>query len=41
MQLVERSKFVPRDGCEPPVPTWKKKDWARDVLPAGDPATES
>jgi predicted pyridoxine 5'-phosphate oxidase superfamily flavin-nucleotide-binding protein len=41
MQLVERSKFVPRDGCEPPVPTWKKKDWARDVLPSGDPATES
>jgi predicted pyridoxine 5'-phosphate oxidase superfamily flavin-nucleotide-binding protein len=36
MQLVERSEYVPRDGCEPPVPGWKKKDWARDVLPARD-----
>ena len=34
MQLVERSQFVPRDGCEPPVPAWKKTEWARDVLPA-------
>ena len=33
MELVERSRFVPRDGCEPPVPDWKKTDWARDVLP--------
>jgi hypothetical protein len=33
MELVERSRFVPRDGCEPPVPEWKKTDWARDVLP--------
>jgi predicted pyridoxine 5'-phosphate oxidase superfamily flavin-nucleotide-binding protein len=33
MQLVERSEFVPRDGCEPPVPGWKKTEWARDVLP--------
>jgi len=38
MQLVERSRFVPREACEPPVPDWKRKDWARDVLPAGDPA---
>jgi uncharacterized protein len=36
MQLVERSVYVPRDGCEPPVPGWKRKEWARDVLPARD-----
>src|SRR5256885_11956827 len=38
MELVERSKFVPRTECETPVPGWKRKEWARDVLPAGDPA---
>lgn len=36
MELVERSEFVPRDGCEPPVPAWKRTDWARDALPARD-----
>jgi len=41
MQLVERSKFVPREDCAPPVPPWKRTEWARDVLPAGDPANES
>jgi predicted pyridoxine 5'-phosphate oxidase superfamily flavin-nucleotide-binding protein len=35
-ELVERSRFVPRAGVEPPVPEWKKTDWARDVLPAPD-----
>ena len=35
-ELVERSRFVPRAGVEPPVPEWKKTDWARDVLPASD-----
>jgi uncharacterized protein len=40
MQLVERSRFVPRDGCETPVPEWKRRDWARDVLAEGDPARE-
>ena len=39
-QLVERSRFVPRDGTVPPVPDWKRRQWARDVLPAGDPAHE-
>lgn len=34
----ERSPYVPREGCEPPVPDWKRRAWARDVLPAGDPA---
>ncbi len=37
-ELVERSAFVPHAGCATPVPNWKKSDWARDVLPAGDPA---
>jgi predicted pyridoxine 5'-phosphate oxidase superfamily flavin-nucleotide-binding protein len=41
MELVERSRFVPRADCEPPVPDWKRRDWARDVLPAGDPAAEN
>ncbi len=35
---VERSKFVPLAGLPTPVPAWKQMDWARDVLPAGDPA---
>jgi hypothetical protein len=36
--LVERSKFVPHSECETPVPGWKQTEWARDVLPQGDPA---
>ena len=36
--LVERSGFVPQAGCATPVPTWKKSDWAKDVLPENDPA---
>jgi predicted pyridoxine 5'-phosphate oxidase superfamily flavin-nucleotide-binding protein len=38
LALVERSRFVPRQACTTPVPDWKRDDWARDVLPAGDPA---
>jgi uncharacterized protein len=38
MALVERSRFVPRSDREPPVPDWKRTDWACDVLPADDPA---
>jgi uncharacterized protein len=38
LQLIERSRFTPRADCVPPVPDWKRSDWARDVLPAGDPA---
>ena len=38
MRLVERSRFVPRVSRETPVPEWKRADWARDVLPADDPA---
>jgi hypothetical protein len=37
-QLVERSKFVPRADVPTPVPAWKRYDWAKDVLPEGDPA---
>lgn len=38
MALVERSRFVPRAGEEPPVPDWKRTSWACDVLPADDRA---
>ena len=41
MALVERSQFVPRPDEETPVPAWKRNEWARDVLPAGDPADVS
>ena len=37
-ELVERSAFVPRAGSATPIPAWKQSDWARDVLPTGDPA---
>lgn len=32
-QLVERSKYVPREHVTTPEPAWKQFDWARDVLP--------
>jgi uncharacterized protein len=38
LQLVERSKFVPRAAVVTPVPAWKRMEWARDALPQGDPA---
>jgi uncharacterized protein len=41
MQLVERSRFVPREACATPVPDWKRREWARDVLPDGDPARDA
>ena len=37
-QLVERSRFVPHAGEQTPVPAWKESEWAKDVLPANDPA---
>jgi uncharacterized protein len=37
-RLVEHSRFVPRADCVTPVPDWKRRDWARDVLAADDPA---
>ena len=39
-ELAERSRFVPRPGTEPPVPDWKRREWAQDVLPEGDPARD-
>jgi predicted pyridoxine 5'-phosphate oxidase superfamily flavin-nucleotide-binding protein len=40
LQPVQASEYVPRAGCTPPVPDWKRSDLARDVLPANDPARE-
>jgi hypothetical protein len=40
LQRVEASAYVPRPGCTPPVPDWKRSDLARDVLPANDPARD-
>jgi predicted pyridoxine 5'-phosphate oxidase superfamily flavin-nucleotide-binding protein len=37
-RLVERSRFVPHEACRTPVPAWKTRDWAHDVLPRDDPA---
>jgi predicted pyridoxine 5'-phosphate oxidase superfamily flavin-nucleotide-binding protein len=37
-ELVERSRFVPKTGCATPVPEWKRREWAQDVLAADDPA---
>jgi predicted pyridoxine 5'-phosphate oxidase superfamily flavin-nucleotide-binding protein len=38
MELVERSRYVPKADQPPPIPDWKRTDWACDVLPAADPA---
>jgi predicted pyridoxine 5'-phosphate oxidase superfamily flavin-nucleotide-binding protein len=38
---AETSEFVPKAGCATPVPSWKKNDWAKDVLPENDPARET
>jgi uncharacterized protein len=40
MQPVARSPFVPREGCKTPVPGWKRAPWAKDALPAHDPARQ-
>jgi hypothetical protein len=40
VRVLERSAFVPRGEAPPPVPDWKRREWARDVLPAGDPAAD-
>jgi predicted pyridoxine 5'-phosphate oxidase superfamily flavin-nucleotide-binding protein len=40
MERAESSRFVPREGCATPVPMWKSREWAADVLPAGDPALD-
>ncbi len=37
-RLVERSRFVPKEACKTPVPAWKTREWAHDVLRRDDPA---
>jgi predicted pyridoxine 5'-phosphate oxidase superfamily flavin-nucleotide-binding protein len=39
-RLVQRSRFVPHDECRTPVPAWKTREWASDVLRQDDPANE-
>jgi hypothetical protein len=39
-RLVERSRFVPKSECKTPVPAWKTRPWASDVLPQDDPAKD-
>src|SRR3989442_14528246 len=39
-RLVQRSRFVPKEACKTPVPAWKTREWARDVLRSDDPAME-
>ena len=39
-EKVASSVFAPREDCETPVPSWKRSDWAVDVLPEGDPALD-
>jgi predicted pyridoxine 5'-phosphate oxidase superfamily flavin-nucleotide-binding protein len=41
LELVERSRYVPEAGTEPPVPEWKTRDWAVDVLPTSDQASRA
>ena len=40
MREVEHSAFVPREACQTPAPDWKRSDWAKDALPANDPALD-
>ena len=40
MRQVEPSAFVPRAGCETPVPNWKRSEWACDAIPDNDPARD-
>ncbi|RJS46516.1 pyridoxamine 5'-phosphate oxidase family protein [Nocardioides cavernaquae] len=38
MQRVAESPYVPAVGVVPPIPDWKRAEWANDALPANDPA---
>lgn len=40
LQLVERSRFVPKGGCVTLVPGWKAGEWVENVLPKDDPARD-
>ena len=33
MQLIEPSRYVPQEGCEPVEPAWKTSETFRDVVP--------
>jgi uncharacterized protein len=33
---VQESKYVPKTGCETPIPSWKRIDLVQDALPARD-----
>ena len=39
-KLVQRSRFVPKEGKATPVPSWKCEDWSADALPVDDPARD-
>jgi uncharacterized protein len=41
MHLVERSPFVPHAHVDPPIPDWKRMQWAQEHLPEGDPARDA
>ena len=41
LALVERSRFVPQAEYAAPIPDWKRRPWAQDVLPAGDAARDT
>ena len=41
MQLIERSRFVPKSDCETPVPSWKSELTPENILPEDDPAYDS
>ena len=41
MQLVERSRFTPKNECKTPVPGWKAGGWVEDVLPEKDLARDA
>jgi len=38
--LVESSRFVPKAGCETPVPSWKRSEWAADAVSDSDPSKD-
>lgn len=40
MTRVAPSRFVPKPGCETPVPAWKTREWVSDTLPEKDPARD-
>ena len=41
MQVVELSRYTPREGATPPVPGWKRQPEFRQVLPRDDPGRET